>query len=136
MPDLDRRAVIRGAAWSLPVIALAVATPLAAASGQPGCSDRAHLYRPQDYSGNGSMGPNHNVAEILVTGSAVIITYRKPVDLVDINVHKPSGSVNRHENRRVAAGESITIPLVDCEDPTFIQVHGNNAHYYGGGVFR
>jgi hypothetical protein len=31
-PSLDRRTVVLGAAWSVPVIALAVATPLAAAS--------------------------------------------------------------------------------------------------------
>lgn len=32
MTDNDRRAVVRAAAWALPVIAVAVATPLAAAS--------------------------------------------------------------------------------------------------------
>ncbi|QGZ16775.1 hypothetical protein PBI_LEAF_128 [Microbacterium phage Leaf] len=110
MPELDRRTVVKSAAWAV------------------------HLYRPQDY--NNHMGPSNNVAEILVTNTAVIVTFRRGTDILDINVHKPSGSVNRHENRKVKPGESIVIPLVDCEDPSFIQVHGNNTHYYGGGVFR
>lgn len=136
-PSVTRRTVIRGAAWSAPVILAAFAVPLAAASQPPygGCDDRMHLYRPQDHSGNGSMGPNHNVAEILVTGNAVIITFRRPVDNLDINVHKASGNVNRHENRKVKAGECITIPLANCEDPTFVGVHGNNAAYRGNGIF-
>jgi hypothetical protein len=35
-PGLSRRTVVKGAAWSVPVIAAAVATPLAAASTDPG----------------------------------------------------------------------------------------------------
>lgn len=137
MPEISRRSVVLGAAWSVPVIAAAVAVPLASAS-QPidTCVDRMHLYRPQDYQGDGSMGPNNNVAEILVTGSAIIITFRRNTDILDINVHKTSGNVNHHKDGKVHPGTVVNIPLFDCEDPTFIQVHGNNTHYYGGGVFQ
>lgn len=133
--NISRRTIVKGAAWAVPVIAVAVSTPLAAASQVPVC-DRYYLYRPQDYQGNGSMGPNNNVAQIEVTGTAVIVTYRRETDITDINVHKASGNVNKHIDGRVKPGTQIVIPLANCEDPTFIQVHGNNTHYYGGGVFR
>jgi len=134
MTDISRRTAVLGAAWAVPVIMAAVAVPLAAASTSGACEPRFHLYRPQDYSDH--MNPSNNVAEILVTETAVIITFRRGTDILDINVHKASGNVNIHENRKVKPNECITIPLVNCEDPSFIQVHGNNVHYYGGGVFR
>lgn len=41
--DLKRRTVIKGAAWSVPVIAAAIATPLAAASGEPPVANYADV---------------------------------------------------------------------------------------------
>lgn len=43
MTDLDRRTFVKGAAWSVPVIAAAIATPLAAASGEPPVQVRKRL---------------------------------------------------------------------------------------------
>lgn len=46
---LHRRTVLKGAAWSVPVVAAAVATPLAAASG---CADYALTIRMTGANGN------------------------------------------------------------------------------------
>ena len=127
MPEatLDRRTVVLGAAWAVPVIAAAIATPLAAASGEPVC-DRYHKYNAS----------GQDVADIEITNTAVIVTYRKTTDIQDINVHKPSGNRNIHVDGKVMVKTQVIIPLEGCEDPSFVQVHGNNVHYYGGGVFR
>lgn len=132
---ISRRTLVKGAAWSVPVIAVAVSTPLAAASTAPVC-ERFHHYDPKNYGPYDSMGPQYNVATITVTATAVVIKYIRETDIQDINIRKTSGSQNLHVDGRVNVGREIIIPLVDCEDPSFIQVHGNNAHYYGGGVFR
>lgn len=127
MPEatIDRRTVVIGAAWAVPVIAAAVSTPLAAASGEPVC-ERYHKYTAY----------GQNVADIEVTNTAIIVTYRKTTDIRDINVHKPSGNRNIHVDGKIMVKTQVIIPLGGCEDPSFIQVHGNNVHYYGGGVFR
>lgn len=123
--DLTRRTVVKAAAWAVPVIAVAVATPLAAASGEPTCE---RYYRYEAYG--------QDVADIEITATAVIITYRKTTDIQDINIHKASGNRNIHVDGKVKVKTQVAIPLANCEDPTFVQVHGNNTHYYGGGVFR
>lgn len=129
MNDISRRSVVKSAAWSVPVIAAAIAVPQSAASNssEPPCKNRAYV---------STLG-EHDVAIILITGEYVIVQYKKDVDLIDINLHKSSGNINMHIQRKVKAGEKIVVAeLKNCEDPTFIQVHGNNTHYYGNGVFR
>ena len=49
-PEISRRTVVKGAAWSVPVIAVAVATPLAAASGGV-VNDEANYYWDSEAQG-------------------------------------------------------------------------------------
>lgn len=133
--NISRRSVIKGAAWSVPVIAASVAMPLAAATGSCPEQGLKFFYDPTDYPGNGSMGPNTNVATIeVIVGVSVTVTFIKAYrNATAINIdHK---IVKKWDNG-VKPGEVFTYPLDKCQDPTFIQVDGNNTHYYGGGVFR
>lgn len=72
MVELDRRTVVKGAAWSLPVIAMAVATPLAAASEAP--AGLRKLLRLTNVSANPGQKPNTVYVNTMVladTGEAV-----------------------------------------------------------------
>lgn len=134
--DVSRRTLVRSAAWSLPVIAAVVATPLAAGS-KPTCPDQGlrWFYDPTDYPGNGSMGPNHNVATIeVIVGVSVKVTFIKRYNnATALNVN---GKIVHKWDSGAMPGASYTHILERCDDPTFIQIDGNNTHYYGGGVFR
>lgn len=134
MPEPTRRTVVTGAAWAVPVIAMAIATPLAAAS-QPPCGNEVYWYNPKDYASGGSMGPAHNVATIqVVVGVGVTVTFVKAYpNATAINI---DGKIVKKWDGGAKPGDAFTFALDGCCDPTFIQVDGNNTHYYGGGVFR
>lgn len=121
---MDRRSLLKAAAWSAPVIAIAVAAPAAAASDTV-CTNFAQ-----------SPVTQYDVAEVVIDGPGkqIIVTYKKDIDIIDVNVHTSAGNQNIHK-AGVQAGHVEVIKILVC-DPTFVQVHGNNTHYYGGGVFR
>lgn len=131
---MNRRELLRAGAWAAPVIVLTTAAPAAVASGEP-CDPKTYAYDPRNYPGNGSMGPNNNIAKItVITGVAVIVEYIKSypyATAVNIN-HKIVHKLDRVNDE---SGKTFTFPLEKCQDPTFIQVDGNNTHYYGGGKF-
>lgn len=136
MSEPTRRTVMVGAAWAVPVFAAAIATPLAAAS-QPTCEGQGqvHWYNPTDHgSGGGSMGPAHNVATIeVIVGIGVTVTFMKAYkNATAINI---DGRIVKKWDNGAKPGDTFTHPLEPCCDPTFIQVDGNNTHYYGGGRF-
>lgn len=83
------------------------------------------------------LGP-HDAAWITVTREAVIVEYVKPVDIIDINVHvKDQPSINVHESwpkGKKKLTKTIALPGF-CPEVTFVQSHGSNTHYFGGGVF-
>ncbi|WP_291796568.1 MULTISPECIES: hypothetical protein [Brevibacterium] len=137
VPGATRRKVVVGAAWSLPVIAAATAVPAASASA-PVCEEVTHCYSPKDHGKKSPLGPKHNVAAItVITGKAVIVRYlRKYPHQTSINIDHTL--VHRSGDHGVREGFEFTYDLTDAGicDPEFIQVDGNNVHYYGGGVFR
>lgn len=128
MTTLTRRQALHAAAWSVPVIALATAAPMAAAS-HPTCEP---VYYRQPV-----LGP-HDVAYITITREAVIIEYTKATDIIDINVHvagQPSINVHRDWPKgKAKLTKTIALPG-SCPTVTFVQVHGCNTHAYEGGVF-
>lgn len=143
---VSRRTLVKGAAWSVPVVAVAAATPLATASPtnsgacKTGEAGKLYSYKPKNYGNNDSMGPQYNVAEIeVLTGGYVKVKYVKDYpNQTSINVN--GQIIHRSPDSGVKAGHECSIPLSGIGggicDPTFIQVDGNNTHYYGGGQFR
>lgn len=123
--DITRRTAL-GAAWSIPVIALAVAAPAAAASDTPPVCEKKTWV---------STVGEHDVAKItVVTGESVVVEFVKPYpNATALNIN---GQIIWKSNDGASAGDVYYAPLDDICDPTFIQVDGNNTHYYGGGVFR
>jgi hypothetical protein len=107
---------VLGAAWSIPVIALAVAAPAAAASTDPQlavtCAD-----------------PRAGVFTII--GSTIVIKYRTAPDIYEANIHFANGgSVSFGTNYGTGPGRgattwTITLPAA----PAWVQVHGFDVHY-------
>ena len=68
---VSRRAVVKGAAWSVPVLAATVATPLTSASAVAACPA---CFRPAVFAGGTWTSPNNPVAGnkggVAITGSA------------------------------------------------------------------
>lgn len=135
--QIGRRTVVKGAAWSIPVIAAAVAMPLAAATGS--CPDQGAVYHYDPRHGNINGGEKNNVAMItVVVGEYIVVEFIKDANHphVNIRMRQTDPTQNHHYPRKVLAGEKFTYPLDKCVDPAWIQVAGNNVHYYGGGVFH
>ena len=130
-PGFDRRTLVKGAAWSVPVIALAVGAPAQASSGSHWtpciCGGK---------NGSGPYGQNDN-GEYLVEQQLLIITYdRLPQNQIDVNVNfLEGGSHNFHytsSNWPLAPGsKTLTIDLspYTTKGPSWIQVDGFNSHY-------
>lgn len=133
MTDMDRRSLLKAGAWAAPAILLATAVPAAAASVTP-CECRTYSYDPKRYKPGDSMSPDFNVAKItVITGTAVIIRFVK--DYPNATALNINGKIVKKWDRGVRKGTEFTAPLEKCTDPTFIQVDGNNTHYYGNGRF-
>ena len=102
--DLSRRTLVKGAAWSVPVVAVAIATPLAAASATPAATFWATGATVSVVSGNvtnftveGS-DANGNLA-LLPAGTSVMIVPDPGVTLQIVNATgivvtmNPDGSI-------------------------------------------
>lgn len=124
----------RALAWSAPVVVAAAAVPAVAASTGL-CDTELYLYRPSDHPKDSSLGPRHNIAEVeVVVGSHVTIRIVRDYPHASALNIDHEIVVKRDDGWR--ADETFTWPLEGCTDPEFIQLDGNNAHYYGGGLFR
>lgn len=127
MTNLNRREILKSAAWAAPIVVLAASAPAASASNtcEPVCYKQSKLGK-------------YDVAYITITRTFVTIEYVKATDIIDINVHvKNQPSINVHESwpkGKTKLTKTIALPG-DCPEVTFVQVHGNNTHYYGDGVF-
>lgn len=112
---VSRRTVV-GAAWALPVILAAVATPLAAASGEP---------EPVRVCG----GTPYDNGVYTVQGNVLTVQYKTAPDIYEVNARgngwtKSFGSNYGTGPKRGALTWSIVLPSA----PTWAQVHGFNAH--------
>jgi len=114
---LSRRALIQSAAWSVPVIAAAIATPLAAASTTAPEAPKVCGGTPYD---NGVF---------TVTGRTLVISYRTAPDIYEVNARGAGWSKSYGTNYGNAPKKGTrTWTIVLPADPTWIQVHGFNAH--------
>lgn len=120
----SRRAVVRSAAWSLPVIAVAVAAPGAAASTPPDPKTPVTC-------GNRASGDNGTYT---VDDSRVIVSYVTAPDIYEINVHFVDGSsasYGTNYNTAPAAG-SLQWAIETGKTIAWVQVHTFNTHYQDG----
>ena len=125
MNEMPRRTVLRGAAWSVPVIAAAIATPLAAAS-EP---------TPQPTSGPplGVCGFYHhgNNGSYYVYADKIVVTYNTPPDIYELNVKfKHGGSASWGTNYGTAPARGSLEWIVPLPRPaTWVQCHGISDHF-------
>lgn len=131
---IDRRTVIRTAAWVAPVIGLAVGTPLAQASPKCGKDAPVFTYNPKTTKIN--RGKNDKVMVSIQEGESITFTYLKDVDSINIQYKINDKTTVYHPNERAKAGRCVTIPLTSCFPVQWLRVHGNNVEYYGQGVFN
>lgn len=127
---MKRRDALKFGAWAAPVVAIAVAAPLASASTPTKCAN-FYDFTPDENDHN-------NKVRVTIANGLVTFTIMKFVDSVDFNIHWTStSSFNHHPNRAGLVGETFAfeIPNGEC-DVKWIQSHGNNMYYYGKGVFR
>ena len=118
---LPRRTVVMGAAWAAPVIAMAVATPMAAASGEPTSSLKDARLRwdtwRNNYTDNGS-----GVVISVRTGIQIQNNYwaddssslvSKPASVVLVNITYPAGVVTDNSpSAATLSGEGWTLSSV------------------------
>lgn len=116
----SRRSVLKAAAYSLPAIAVAVATPAIAASDT--CPDETYFH------------DDGTVQFTVRTGHYVQAVFLK--DYPHATALNIDGQILLKYDNGVKAGDSFfaELPSGLC-DPSFIQVDGTNTHYYGNGVF-
>lgn len=117
MTALDRRQVLKGAAWSVPVIAVAVATPQAAASTVP----------DEPIICGGTTGNN---GTYVVTGNVIVVNYATAPDIYEANVQLADGTrLSFGTNYGTAPQKgSLTWTIALPAKPTWVQIHGFNAH--------
>ena len=127
--NIERRSIIRAAAWATPVIAAVAVAPLAAASTPAVCEPRTVVYDPRDYTDH--RGPEHNAFAITVDVSAGGVTTVTAVAIRDyagataLNV---SGILFAKTNG-VRVGDVKAGAQTTC-NPSMVQVDGNNVHWY------
>jgi hypothetical protein len=118
MTGITRRTVIHGAAWSLPVIAAAVATPLAAAS----CP-------PEEAKPITCGGTPYDNGTYTIVGRTIVVNYRTVPDIYEINAKGAGWAKSYGTNFGTAPKRgALTWTVVLPYEPTKIQVHGFNAH--------
>lgn len=125
---MNRRSLLSTAVWSVPVVAVAVAAPRAAAS----CRAKPSSYDPRLFSDHRSTQNNVATMRITEDGNFVVEFVRDYPNATEINI---DGKRFLKSNTGRKAGEVLTVPLSGCRDPKGIQVDGNNIHYKGNGVF-
>ena len=113
--NLNRRAVL-STAWTVPVIAIAVAAPLTAAS----TASAAPV-------GRVCMDP---AGSFDVRGRALMIFYRSVPDIYEVNARGAGWSKSYGTNYGTAPSPGSTTWRIELPDvPTWIQVHSFNTHY-------
>lgn len=124
---LSRRTVIKGAAWSIPVIAAVTAVPLAAAS-------TAAPSRPNKgvvTCGSTAAGDNGSYT---VDGERVIVSYDSAPDIYELNAHFVDGtSASYGTNYATAPAQGSRRWSVETgKRVSWVQVHSFNTHYQNG----
>ncbi|MGN7862409.1 hypothetical protein ACTJI8_17635 [Microbacterium sp. 22303] len=120
---LSRRTIVKGAAWSIPVIAVAAAAPMAAASTR----------KAAVVCGNVQDGDN---GRYVVDQNMVAVTYARVPDIYEVNVHYADGSSisfgTNFGNAPTAGSTSWTVPTDPDKQIAWVQVHTFNTHFQNG----
>lgn len=121
---VGRREFVKAAAWSVPVVAVAVATPLAAAS-QP---------NPEPTGGpirvcGGGHGDNGTYT-VSADGKTLVINFKNVPDIYEVNA-KGYGWEKSYGTNYGSAPKpgSLTWVIVFDQPAQWIQVHSFNAHF-------
>jgi len=124
---LSRRTVIKGAAWSIPVIAAATAIPLAAAS----TTTPRGPSKPAVTCGSTAAGDNGSYT---VDGERVIVSYDSAPDIYELNAHFVDGtSASYGTNYGTAPAQGSRQWSVETGKPvSWVQVHSFSTHYQDG----
>lgn len=113
---MDRRTFIKGAAWSVPVVAVAVAVPAVAAS---------ELEVVTTCGGSAQDNGTYTVQ-----GNRLTINYRTAPDIYEVNARGDGWSKSYGTNYGTApASGSLTWSIALPGTPTWIQVHSMGAHF-------
>lgn len=124
-----RRSLLGATAWTIPVIAVAVAAPQAAAS-QPAptdppvvvCGGPTGAFPDQD---NGTYTVDHE-------NNRITVVFKTRPDSLDLNVRTADGwTKNYHPNLNSLGADLVWIVQVPPGHGriTWVQVHGFNSHY-------
>lgn len=119
---LSRRTVIKGAAWSIPVIAAATAVPLAAASSTGSKTVTC---------GSKAAGDNGSYT---IDGTRIIVSYRTAPDIYEINVHFADGTSASYGTNYATAPARGTLrwAVETGKAISWVQVHSFNTHFQNG----
>ena len=112
---MDRRTLIKGAAWAAPLTILVTATPARAASGDE-CGT---------YHGSGNNGTYH------VSPTSIIVQYKTAPDIYEANVRFADGSTRGYGTNygTAPARGSLTWIIALPMPAKWVQIHGFNDHY-------
>ena len=112
---MDRRAFTKGAAWSVPAIAVAVAVPAVAAS------------EIEEVTTCGGSAQDNGT--YTVQGNRLTINYRTAPDIYEVNARGSGWSRSYGTNYGTAPMRgSLTWEITLPDVPTWIQCHDFNAH--------
>lgn len=131
--SMNRRDVLKNVAWTAPVLAVAIGTPLAQASPKCGKDAPVFTYNPKKTTIN--RGKNDKVMVSIQEGQSITLTYLKNVDSINVQYKIDNKTITYHPNARAREGQCVTISLSSCSAIQWLRVHGNNVEYYGQGVF-
>lgn len=116
MTVLTRRAALKAAAWSVPVVAAAVAVPAVTAS--------------QDDDVVTCGGSAQDNGTYTVQGNRLTISYRTAPEIYAVNARGNGWQRSYGTNYSTAPARGTrTWEIALLDDPTWIQVHGFNAHF-------
>lgn len=122
-----RRQLLKAAAWAIPAITVAVATPAIAASDT--CPDETYFHpasATDPWDGvQITVRTGHFVEARFIQGYPYAAALNIGGQIIDKVDSAPAGTVFLADLAQLGI----------C-DPTFIQVDGTNTHYYGNGVFK
>ena len=119
---MDRRTVLKAAAWSVPVLSVAATAPLAAASTSGGDL-------PEGVCGTYHSGSNNGV--YLVYADRIVVSYATVPDIYEVNLRMKDGTTKSF-GTNYGTGPTpgslewvITFPV----GLSWAQVHGFSDHY-------
>lgn len=123
MSNLERRTLIKAAAWAAPVLAVAATAPLAAAS-TPGNTDT-----PDGVCGTYHSGSNNGI--YTVYNDRVVVSYKTVPDIYELNIRMKDGTTKSFGTNYGTGPQpgSLTWVIYFPVGISWAQVHGFADHF-------